>query len=58
MKFLAAHSRCCFLLLLLAAMATVSGCASTDSDNVSSRPWNQPQGWETGSLPGSMNYGR
>jgi len=33
-------------------LAGVSGCAS-DSNNVSVRPWNAPQGWENG-LPVDM----
>jgi hypothetical protein len=48
------NSRCAFLLLLvLAAVALGAGCASTESDNLSERPWNSPQGWENG-LPSSM----
>lgn len=38
-------------LLLLAAISLIgflTGCASTDSDNASVRPWNAPQGWENG----------
>ena len=38
------------ILLLVALMATsailVSGCATTNDDNVSSIPWNRPQSWE------------
>ena len=44
------------LLLLLAAVA-LSGCASTESDNLSERPWNSPKSWETG-LPSGMMEGR
>jgi hypothetical protein len=52
MKFRAAHL---LLLLVLAALAAVvSGCASTESDNMSVRPWNSPEGWEGGML-GEMN---
>jgi hypothetical protein len=41
------------LLLALASLAAfVSGCASTESDNASVRPWNTPQNWEGGSLGG------
>jgi type IV pilus biogenesis protein CpaD/CtpE len=37
------------LFVLLAAMASgFSGCASTEPDNASVRPWNTPQGWENG----------
>jgi len=38
------------LLLLGAALVGVSGCASTEPENDSVRPWNTPQGWE-GSMP-------
>lgn len=39
------------LLLLLALVALVAGlcgCASTEPENASVRPWNTPQGWENG----------
>lgn len=35
------------LLALLAMVAGLCGCASTDPDNASVRPWNAPQGWES-----------
>ncbi|HTG45791.1 MAG TPA: hypothetical protein VK633_14820 [Verrucomicrobiae bacterium] len=35
----------------LAALAT--GCATTEPENVSERPWNAPKNWEHG-LPGGM----
>jgi len=49
-----------FALLSLLGLLVLSltGCATTESDNVSARPWNSPQGWETGGLPSSMNEGR
>ena len=52
MRFRAAH----FLLLfaLTALVVVISGCASTESDNASVRPWNSPEGWEGGML-GNMN---
>lgn len=52
MKFRVAH----FLLLLAltAFVAVISGCASTESDNASVRPWNSPEGWEGGML-GNLN---
>ena len=31
----------------------LAGCSSTDPDNASARPWNQPKGWE-GGLPAGM----
>ncbi|HSY18171.1 MAG TPA: hypothetical protein VK815_07550 [Candidatus Acidoferrales bacterium] len=40
------------LLALVSLAAFVSGCASTESDNASVRPWNTPQGWEGGALGG------
>ena len=48
-----ANSRCAFLLLLVLAAVVLGGCASTESENLSPRPWNTPQGWENG-LPSSM----
>ena len=45
--------RYALLLLLVLAGLALSGCASTESDNMSARPWNTPQNWETG-LPSSM----
>ncbi len=45
----------CFLFCLGALV--FSGCASTESDNLSERPWNTPQGWENG-LPGGMTNQR
>jgi hypothetical protein len=45
-----------FCLLLLLVGAGLSGCASTDSDNMSARPWDSPKSWENG-LPSSMTEG-
>lgn len=46
--------------ILLAAVValglTCTGCKSTD-DDISSRPWNSPKGWESG-IPASMTEGR
>jgi hypothetical protein len=47
---------------LLALVFTVvliggAGCATTDEENLSERPWNSPKTWETG-LPQSMMQGR
>ena len=53
MKWLVANPRWALLLLLSLAALGLSGCASTESENVSERPWNAPQGWENG-LPGAM----
>jgi len=45
-----------WLLFALVALG-VAGCATTDSENLSERPWNSPKTWETG-LPSNMNEGR
>jgi hypothetical protein len=47
------YSRWVFFLLLALAAVACSGCASTESDNMSERPWSTPQSWENG-LPSSM----
>jgi len=44
-------------LLLLAAAWTVTGCATTESENMSARPWDSPKSWENG-LPSGMTEGR
>ena len=46
MKFRAVHLLLWFVLAVMAAV--VSGCASTEPDNASVRPWNTPTGWENG----------
>jgi hypothetical protein len=53
MRGCAANSRCALLLWLVLATVSLCGCASTESENRSERPWNNPQGWENG-LPSSM----
>ncbi len=46
------HLRWFLFLALLAMLATVgSGCKSTEPDNISSRPWNSPRGYDSG-VPG------
>jgi hypothetical protein len=52
-KSLVSNPRGAFLLLLVLAGLALAGCASTESDNLSERPWNTPQSWETG-LPNGM----
>jgi len=42
------------LLASVASLAGVSGCATSDPDNASVRPWNTPQNWENG-MGGMMN---
>jgi hypothetical protein len=46
-----------FLLLLVLASLGLSGCASSDPENLSQRPWDAPKSWENG-LPSSMTEGR
>ena len=53
MRSLIFNSRQALLLFLVLAGFALAGCASTESENMSERPWNSPQGWETG-LPGGM----
>ena len=50
---LALRLRGCLLTVLAVAAVMLGGCAGPD-DEVSSRdrPWNEPQGWETGMPPG------
>jgi hypothetical protein len=57
MKWVASHSRWMLCLLFALMILGASGCATTESENASERPWNSPKGWETG-LPSSMNEGR
>ena len=52
MKRFLSNSGWALLLLLGLTIVGAAGCA-TQSDNVSERPWNTPQGWETG-LPSGM----
>jgi len=47
------NTRWVFLLLLVVGGFVLGGCASTESENLSERPWNTPQGWENG-MPSSM----
>lgn len=53
MKIRATHL---LLVLVLAGMvAMITGCASTEPDNASVRPWDSSEGWEGGALGGMMN---
>lgn len=53
-----------FLPSALLALACVtlafvaSGCASTKSEDLSTRPWSTPQGWEGGLPPGMYDRQR
>ena len=42
--------------LVLGSLA-LSGCATTETDNISEMPWNTPKTWESG-LPSTLNEGR
>ncbi|MGD0413074.1 MAG: hypothetical protein ABSC18_15390 [Verrucomicrobiota bacterium] len=44
-------------LLLAGAAGLLAGCATEDPDNIDTKPWNVPQGWE-GPLPSTINQGR
>jgi len=57
MRSILRQPRQVFLLLLLLAAAVLAGCATTESENLSERPWNSPRGWETG-LPSALTEGR
>ena len=57
MNFARSNLNRLFLLLLVLASLAVAGCASTEPDNMSARPWAAPKSWETG-LPGGMMEGR
>ena len=57
MKHLLADPRRLVLLLGLLALLGAAGCASTDPENLSERPWNAPKMWENG-LPSGMMEGR
>jgi hypothetical protein len=46
-----------FLFLLLGAGFGLTGCGSTEAANTSSKPWNSPEGWQSG-VPGQMLNGR
>jgi hypothetical protein len=57
MKSWVSNLRWVFLLGLVLGAMGLSGCASLEPENASERPWNRPQGWETG-LPSGMMEGR
>jgi len=44
-----------WLLLGLLVVSLVAGCATTDdADNISSKPWNSPEGFQNGGLPSAL----
>ncbi len=44
-------------LLLVGTGLFIGGCATEESSNMSSRPWNTPKGWESG-LPSALSEER
>ncbi len=58
MKALVAHPRCALLLLLAVVALCSGGCATTESENMSERPWSAPQTWENGMPSGMMDQYR
>jgi hypothetical protein len=59
MKFAGLIRRRVWAALLLAVIgAGLVGCATEESANDSPRPWNTPEGWQNGSLPGMMTQPR
>ena len=53
MRTLISNPRHALLLFLVLAGFALAGCASTEPENMSERPWNTPKGWETG-MPNTM----
>ncbi len=52
-------TRLWLVVLLLAVGWGGFGCATADEpENASSKPWNSPEGWQNGSLPGMMQQPR
>lgn len=45
------------LILLLGVASLIVGCATTEPENESSRPWNSPKSWENG-MPAGLYEGR
>lgn len=44
-------------LILAGAVLSSTGCKTDDPDNVSARPWNSTEGWQSG-FPSTLNDGR
>ena len=45
------------LLSLIGVGFALTGCGTTDDQNVSARPWNSPKGWESG-FPAALTEGK
>jgi hypothetical protein len=50
--------RVCLCLALLTIGLGGFGCATDEPDNASSKPWNSPEGYQNGALPGMMQQPR
>jgi hypothetical protein len=48
------HRGALLLLVLLAVGLGCAGCGSTEPRNASAKPWNSPEGWQNGNIPGMM----
>lgn len=46
-----------FFAAFVVALLSSPGCKTTESDNVSTRPWNNTEGWSSG-FPSGLNEGR
>ncbi len=46
-----------WMLMLAITLVVLAGCSTTDPENTSERPWNAPQGFETG-IPSGLYEGR
>ena len=45
------------LLIAVAGLSSLTGCKTTEGDDLSARPWSQPRGWESG-VPGFIQNDR
>lgn len=45
--------RCLLATVALGFTLLATGCGTTEPDNMSTRPWNSPKGWE-GGVPGML----
>lgn len=52
------NRRLCLWLALLAVALGGFGCGTDEPDNASSKPWNSPEGYQNGALPGMMQQPR
>lgn len=45
------------IVLSLSLLILAAGCATTEDETLSERPWNSPKSWESG-VPQAMQQGR